>query len=117
MFVMTVDPHIVYAESAPAGVAVSGDRPARRLSNQPIAVAAAAHAALFIVASIAMMTLDYITVAHRLYLAFLTSGLVAWGGLLAVGLAGLAVRRARQLSQRESTAREDARLLGRLAAV
>ena len=116
---MTVSPEVVMSESAPAGVAVSHGKPANRLSNQPIALAAAAHAALFIVGSIAMMSETYISVVHRLYLAFLGSGLVAWTGLLVVGLVLLLRRQADVLGRsaaRRAAEREDRRVVGQLAA-
>ena len=115
---MTIAPDVLMNESSAAGVAVSHGRPARPLSNQPIALTAAAHATLFIAGAIWMMTHDYITVAHRLYLAFLGSGLVAWIGLLAIGLGVLAARQLGLLKSKataRAAAREDARLVGRFA--
>ncbi|MEM7577313.1 MAG: hypothetical protein AAF328_07530 [Planctomycetota bacterium] len=89
-------------------------KPARRLSNQPIALAAAAHAALFIAGAIWMMGHEYITVAHRLYLALLGSGLVAWTGLLTIALAVVVARTLGKVATR-GAAREDRRVVGRLA--
>ncbi|MEM1446529.1 MAG: hypothetical protein AAGF84_10760 [Planctomycetota bacterium] len=101
---MTVTPEAVMSETAPSP----------RLSNQPITLTVAAHAALFIAGSIWMMGHDYISVAHRLYLAFLGSGLVAWVGLLAIASVVLAARTLGKLALR-GAAKEDRRVVGRLA--
>ncbi|MEM8782552.1 MAG: hypothetical protein AAGE65_06790 [Planctomycetota bacterium] len=111
---MTIAPEVVMSESAPAGVAVSYGKPARRLSTQPLALTAAAHAALFIAGALWMMSHDYITVAHRLYLALLGSGLMAWVGLLAVGSAVWALRGLSGWIARAAS-RADVRPVGRLA--
>lgn len=81
--VMPTDTSVWMTSMAIAQAGRSGPRK----TDTPVWYALGGHALLFIVGTMAIAAFTpFLTTAHQVYLGFLTSGLIAWGGLLCVGL-------------------------------